>query len=109
MQTILPAIGLLATLCVALAAIRSVTACRRQRPSVWQLVAHTARVSTVECQQTIDHPVANGLERDDDVLSQYLSSTRRSSRLSRNGHCRRKRQKLDGSFLDLQVAWLFGT
>ena len=42
-----------------------VKAPHHRRPIVRQLKDRTARVSTIECQQTIYHPVANGLERDD--------------------------------------------
>ena len=42
-----------------------VKAPHHRRPIVRQLKDRTARVSTIECQQIIDHPVANGLERDD--------------------------------------------
>ena len=53
--------------------MRSVIACGRQRPIVWQLVACIARDSTLT-----DHPVANGLDRDHvlEVRTQSLSTGR---------------------------------
>ena len=76
-----------------------------------QLKDRTSRGSTIECQQTIDRVVANGLERDDvlEVLSHSLSTCLRALDLRRSTHFRRKRQRLDGSTLDLQLAWLFAT